>query len=130
LEYLLHVHVVLTTLQEHRLFIKQSKCAFTRREVAYLDHVIFAAAVAMDQQTVQAVLDWLPPHTLHAVRTFLGLAGYYRHFIQDYGSIAAPLTHLLCKDTFRWGPEAEPVFRALQRALTTMPVLQLPDFDH
>jgi hypothetical protein len=66
---------------------------------------------------------------VRAVRAFLGLAGYYRRFIQDYGSIAAPLTHLLRKDAFRWGPEAEVAFHALQRTLTTMPVLKLPDFN-
>jgi hypothetical protein len=76
---------------------------FGRREVAYLGHMISATSVAMDQQKVQAVLDWPPPRTVHAVRTFLGFARYYRRFIQDYGTIAAPMTHLLRKDAFRGG---------------------------
>jgi hypothetical protein len=78
---------------------------------------------------VKAVLDWLLPHSVRAVRAFLGLAGYYRWFVKDYGNIAAPLTRLLCKDAFKWGPEAEVAFWALQHALTTAPPLQLPDFD-
>jgi hypothetical protein len=70
---------------------------------------------------VKAVLDWLLPHSVRAVRAFLGLAGYYRWFVKDYGNIAAPLTRLLCKDAFKWGPKAEVAFWALQHALTTAP---------
>jgi hypothetical protein len=86
--------------------------------VSYLGHVISAAGVAMDEQKVRAVREWPVPHTVHAVHAFLGLTGYYRHFIQGYGSIAAPLTALLRKDAFRWSPEVETTFHALQRALT------------
>jgi hypothetical protein len=57
---------------------------------------------------------------VRVVRAFLGLTGYYRHFICDYGSIAAPLTKLLCKDAFKWSTEAESMFRALQQALTVV----------
>ena len=83
----------------------------------------------MDEQKVRTVLDWPLPRSARAVRAFLGLAGYYRRFIRDYGSIAAPLTRLLRKEGFQWCQEAEDAFRALQRALTTAPVLQLPAFD-
>jgi hypothetical protein len=91
--------------------------------VAYLGHVISADGVAMDGEKVQVVLSWPPPTTVWAVRAFLGLAGYYRRFIKDYGAIATPLTQLLRKDSFRWSAEA--AFRALQRALTTALVLRL-----
>jgi hypothetical protein len=80
----------------------------------------------MDEQKVRAVWEWPVPCTVRVVRAFLGLAGYYRRFIQDYGSIVAPLTALLQKDAFRWSSEAETVFRVLQRALTATPVLHLP----
>ena len=66
---------------------------------------------------------------MHAVRGFLGLAGYYCRFIQNYGQIVASLTWLLQKDGFFWSDEATEAFQALQQALTTAPVLQLPDFD-
>jgi hypothetical protein len=66
---------------------------------------------------------------VHVVRAFLGLTGYYRRFIRDYGAIATPLTKLLRKDGFRWSPETDAAFRALQQALTTTPILCLPDFD-
>lgn len=82
----------------------------------------------MDKAKVEAVLAWPQPRSVRAVRGFLGLAGYYRRFIRNYGAIATPLTKLLRKEAFQWTAEATAAFQALQRALTTAPVLQLPDF--
>jgi hypothetical protein len=90
-EHLQHVRVVLTTLRQHRLTVKQSKCVFDSRSVAYLGHVISASGVAMDPAKVEAVQAWPTPRTPRALRGFLGLAGYYRKFIRNYGIIAAPL---------------------------------------
>jgi hypothetical protein len=84
---------------------------------------------AIDQLKVQAILDWPSSRWVCAVRAFLGLTGYYWRFIQDYRTIVAPLMKLLRKDDFQWGTEAEAAFRALQQALTSAPVLQLPNFD-
>jgi hypothetical protein len=128
-EHLRHVRTVFRTMQDHKLFLKQSKCEFGRPSVAYLGHVISAEGVAMDKIKVQAVLDWPVPSSAKAVRGFLGLAGYYRRFIRNFGAIAAPLTALLKKEGFRWNDDAAAAFRALQQALTTAPVLQLPAFD-
>jgi hypothetical protein len=75
------------------------------------------------------VLEWPLLKSPRAVRGFLGLAGYYRRFIRDFGTTAAPLTALLRKEGFTWNEDAERAFRALQRVLTTAPVLQLPAFD-
>jgi hypothetical protein len=93
--------------------------------VAYLVHVISAVGVAMDEHKVQAMLEWPMPCTVHAVCMFLGLAGYYHLFIQDYSSIATPLTKLLCKGSFKWNAEVEQAFHALQMALTKAPVAQV-----
>jgi hypothetical protein len=128
-EHIRHVRTVFRTLQDHQLFPKKSKCVFGRPSVAYLGHIISADGVAMDDQKVQAVLEWPRPKSVRAVRGFLGLAGYYRRFIRDFGVIAAPLTSLLRKEGFCWDDDAEHAFGALQRALTTAPVLQLPDFE-
>ena len=122
-DHLRHVRTVFRTLQDHQLFLKKSKCEFGLSSVAYLGHVISKHGVAVDKQKVDAILSWPVPSSAHAVRGFLGLAGYYRRFIRDYGSIAAPLTALLKNEGFRWNQDAEQAFRALQRALTEAPVL-------
>jgi len=83
----------------------------------------------MDENKVKAVLTWPIPKSVRALRGFLGLAGYYRCFIKDYGLIAAPLTRLLKKEGFLWDEAALSAFRALQMALSTAPVLHLPDFS-
>ena len=126
-EHLRHVRAVLTVLHQHRLFVKRSKCAFGVDSIAYLGHIISAQGVAMDPDKVQAVADWPQSCSAHAVRGFLVLAGYYRKFVKDFGAIAAPLTALL-KEGFTWNEAAGAAFVALKTAITTAPVLALPDF--
>jgi hypothetical protein len=128
-EHLQHVAIIFNELRAHRLHLKRSKCSFGTTSVVYLGHVISAEGVAMDADKVAAVAAWPPPQSPRALRGFLGLAGYYRKYIRDFGLIAAPLTCLLRRDAFAWDAEANDAFQALQRALTTGPVLQMPDFD-
>jgi hypothetical protein len=128
-QHLQHVKMVFDTIRLHQLFVKQSKCIFGSPTVAYLGHVISSKGVAMDSDKVAAVDSWPIPRTLRALRGFLGLTGYYRKFIANYGSIARPLTNLLKREAFRWSTEAETAFQYLKQALITAPVLQLPDFS-
>jgi hypothetical protein len=128
-EHLHQLRLMLAKLQEQKLFIKKSMCAFDEGSVAYLGHVISDFGVAMDDHKVSAVLEWLIPHTMRTVWGFLGLAGYYYRFIQDYGTITRPLTMLLCDEGFRWNQEVEFAFWALQHALMFVLVLQLLDFS-
>jgi hypothetical protein len=99
-EHLQHVGLVFTALRAHGLFLKRSKCSFGALSVTYLGHIISADGVAMDSDKVAAVASWLTPRSPRGVRGFLGLAGYYRKFIRDFGSIATPLTRLLRKEAF------------------------------
>nr|CAB3453399.1 unnamed protein product [Digitaria exilis] len=128
-DHLRHVRVVLSVLQEHQLFVKRSKRAFGVTSISYLGHTISDTGVAMDPGKVQAVLDWPTPRSARVVRSFLGLAGYYRKFVQDFGVITTPLTALLRKEGFSWTADAEAAFAALKTAVTTAPVLALPDFS-
>jgi len=79
---------------------------------------------------VQAIQSWPQPNSARALRGFLGLAGYYRRFIKNYGLLAAPLTNLLRKDSFQWSEAASSSFQSLKVALSSAPVLHLPDFSH
>jgi len=124
-----HIHTVLSALQAHQLHLKRSKCSFGATLVAYLGHVISADSVAMDADKVATVTSWPAPHFVRCLRGFLGLTGYYRKFIRDFGTVVAPLMRLLRKDAFAWSDEADKAFQALKRALSIGPVLQLLDFN-
>ena len=82
------------------MVLKRSKCSFAERSVAYLGHIISAAGVAMDPSKIEVVQSWPQPCFVKALRGFLGLTGYYRCFISNYGAIDAPLTALLKKEAF------------------------------
>ena len=98
------------------------------KEVGFLGHVILGEGIAVDPTKVQSVTDWLAPTSVGEIRSFLGLAGYYRRFIENFSKIAKPMTELLKKDTkFKWTDECEPSFQELKKRLVTAPVLILPD---
>ncbi|XP_048496700.1 transposon Tf2-1 polyprotein [Beta vulgaris subsp. vulgaris] len=124
-----HVELVLKTLAAHELYANGGKCEFGKARVAYLGHVISAEGVAMDWEKVQAMLDWAVPKNLRELRGFLGLTGYYRKFVANYARIALPLTAQLKKDSFQWGSEADIAFVALKKAMTSAPVLAMPNFQ-
>nr|AAV43999.1 putative polyprotein [Oryza sativa Japonica Group] len=123
-----HLRLVLGKLREHQLYAKLSKCEFWLSEVKFLGHVISAKGVAVDPETVTAVTDWRQPKTVTQIRSFLGLAGYYRRFIENFSKIARPMTQLLKKEEkFVWSPQCEKAFQTLKEKLVSSPVLILPD---
>ncbi|KOM25332.1 hypothetical protein LR48_Vigan97s002200 [Vigna angularis] len=128
-EHLEHVGTVLRELVANRWVANRKKCEFGKTQIGYLGHWISARGVEMDEDKVRAVIDWEKPKTVKALRGFLGLTRYYRRFVKDYGKIAKPLTDLLKKGQFTWTEQAEEAMSRLKKAITTAPVLVLPDFD-
>jgi hypothetical protein len=124
-----HLQQVFQILRANQLFIKKSKCTFAQPQLEYLGHIIGEQGVQTDPAKIQAVQDWPNPTNHKQLRGFLGLSGYYRKFIKNYGAISRPLTDLLKKNTpFVWTPALQESFDTLKTALVEAPVLALPDF--
>jgi hypothetical protein len=129
-EHAKHLRIVLTRLREHQLYAKFSKCAFWLEEIQFLGHVLSAKGIVVDPSKVKDILEWKPPTTVHQVRSFLGLAGYYRRFILDFSKIVKRITGLLKNDTkFDWSSKCNEAFEQLKVLLTTAPVLAQPDIE-
>ena len=126
-EHAKHLRFVLQTLREHQLYAKFSKCEFWLEQVAFLGHVVSKDGIQVDPKKIEAVADWPRPTTVIEIRSFLGLAGYYRRFIKDFSKIAAPLTRLTQKNVkFVWTDKCEEHFQLLKDLLTITLVLTLP----
>ncbi|PNY17781.1 Ty3/gypsy retrotransposon protein [Trifolium pratense] len=125
-----HLACVFELLAKHQFYLKPQKCSFAQQQIGYLGHVVSAGTVAPDPEKINAIMDWPVPHSVKTLRGFLGLAGYYRKFVRNYASLASPLTSLLKKDAFQWSDSALDSFNALKQALTTAPVLALPNFSN
>ena len=115
-------------LLHNQFVLKFSKCSFAQPQVEYLGHVVLGHGVAPVASKIQAIDQWPIPTTTKALRSFLGLAGFYRRFIRGYASIAAPLIKVTTKDPFEWTTEADEAFKALKTALISAPILVLPNF--
>lgn len=129
-EHLDHLQQVFQWLSKDQWKLKLSKCKFAQRSIAYLGHIVSAQGVSTDPAKVHAVTAWPTPNSVKELRSFLGLAGYYRKFVRHFGVISQPLTNLLKKNTmFIWTSDHDAAFNALKTALSTAPVLALPDFS-
>ena len=98
-----HLRLVLQKLREHKLYAKRNKCEFWLKEVSFLGHVFANGGIAVDPNKVRDVLNWKSPTDVGEIRSFLGLAGYYRRFIEGFSKLAKPMTTLLEKNAkFMW----------------------------
>ncbi len=133
-EHLRHIQTVLAVLRQHKLFARLSKCAFGLESVEFLGHIVSKDGICVDPKKVEVIKQWPTPKSQKDVRSFLGLAGYFRRFVDRFAHIARPLTDLTSASKAvwtnqSWTPAAQEAFDKLKHALITAPVLIAPDFS-
>ncbi|GJZ58267.1 putative nucleotidyltransferase, ribonuclease H [Tanacetum coccineum] len=122
-----HLKVILELLKKEELYAKFSKCEFWIPRVQFIGHVIDRQGIHVDPAKVESIKDWASPKTPMEIRQFLGLAGYYRRFIEGFSKIAKPMTKLTQKTVaFEWGDKQEAAFQTLKNKLCSAPILALP----
>ena len=122
-----HLRVVLEILRKEQLYAKLSKCEFWLTEVSFLGHIVSKEGIQVDPKKIEVVVEWKPPRNVTEVRSFLGLAGYYRRFVKGFSMIATPMTRLLQKNVkYEWSEKCQGSFEKLKAFLTEAPVLTQP----
>ena len=127
-EHASHLRLFLQTLKDRQLFAKFSKCEFWLQSIAFVGHIVTSEEIHVASQKIEAVKQWPRPTSATDIRSFLGLAGYYKGFMEGFSSIASLLTRLTQKMVkFQWSDDYEKSFTELKTRLTTAPVLTLPE---
>ena len=125
-----HWRVVLQFLRDHQLYAKFSECEFWLTRVRFLGHVVSASGVSVDPEKVEAVMSWERPKSVFEIRSFLGLIGYYRRFIEDFSRLVTPMMRRTRKEVkFEWNDLCEKTFQTLKRRLTSAPILIVPEME-
>ena len=123
-----HLRQVLQRLREEKLVAKKSKCSFGTAEVEYLGHTVGPDGVKMDDVKIKAIKEWPTPSTRKELRSFLGLAGYYRRFIEKFAHRVMPMSELLKESVpWSWSHAQDNAFNDIKSAMTTAPVLAIPN---
>lgn len=123
-----HLRLVLELLRKEKLFGKFSKCEFWLEEISFLGHIVSKNGVSVDPEKIRAITEWPIPKSVTEVRSFLGLAGYYRKYVENFSKVARPLFELLKKGIkYHWGEKQTAALEELKKRLTTAPVLVMPD---
>lgn len=126
----MHLKSVLEVLRKERLFANLGKCSFGTDHVVFLGFVVGADELRVDEEKIKAIRDWPSPTTVGEVRSFHGLARFYRRFVHNFSSITTPLTEVIKKNVgFKWEQAQEGAFQILKVKLTQAPLLVLPDFS-
>ncbi|GJS76594.1 putative reverse transcriptase domain-containing protein [Tanacetum coccineum] len=123
-----HLKAILELLKKEKLYAKFSKCEFWISKVQFLGHVIDSRGIHVDPAKIESIKDWASPKTPTEIRQFLGLAGYYRRFIEGFSKIAKSMTKLTQKGVkFDWGEKEENAFQLIKQKLCSAPILALPE---
>ncbi|GJY76287.1 hypothetical protein Tco_0481403, partial [Tanacetum coccineum] len=123
-----HLKLILELLKKEELYAKFSKCKFWIPKVQFLGHVIDSEGIHVDPAKIESIKDWASPRSPTDIRQFLGLAGYYRRFIEGFLKIVKPMTKLTQnKAKFEWGDKQEAAFQLLKQKLCSAPILALPE---
>jgi hypothetical protein len=129
-DHLRHLEAVLSKLREVNLKLNPGKCCFVARSITFLGHVVSERGAKPDPGKIDAVVHFPEPRTVIDVRSFLGLTGYYRKYVQGYSRLASPLFDLMRKDVvFVWSQDCQRAFDILKKALVDAPTLVRPDFS-
>ena len=128
-EHLDHLTQVMKVLEKEKLYGNLKKCSFFTQEVTFLGYIVTAQGIKVDESKIEAIRSWPTPSSIHDVRSFHGLASFYRRFIRDFSTITAPMTDVLKQTSFKWNPKAQQAFEEVKKKLTQAPVLALPCFE-
>ncbi|KAL0555992.1 hypothetical protein IC582_004495 [Cucumis melo] len=123
-----HLQKVFQKLKDNQLYVKREKCSFVQERINFLGHVIECGRIGMKEGKIAAIRDWTVPKSVSELRSFLGLANYYRRFVEGFSKRASPLTELLKKDVYwNWDPECQAAFDGLKQAIIEGPLLGITD---